>query len=264
MKDIEVGAIPTGDKMKINNTNEIEESNAEDKSSAKNAHDSVETHVASIKEAMIGDNESIESVTSTTATIAIVQALKEANDKGGSDMVGHKDPNLPLTLGRLAFEAVYNQHKQPWAWDHLKPVGHTGKYVNPVTWLGTVKPSDWDQKKQKEDEHGKPVFDKNGKAEEEWVNEDRKSYPNAVFLTSRRIQQYKDLVLASAEPMYIALWAIKIDCERWTAAEPLISLDPYWWSAYEAEFGPSLKGVNDAIQDMGRDFGSPSAGKASG
>ena len=151
-------------------------------------------------------------------------------------MGGRKDPNLPLTPGRLAFEAVYNQHKQPWAWNNLKPEGHEGKYVNPVRWLGIVMPSNWNQMQEMMDKDGNPIREK-GKPKMEPVNEDRRAYSNAQFLTPRRLQMYKDLVLAAAEPMYIALWAIKIDCARWIDAELIISLDPYWSGVYEKEFG---------------------------
>jgi hypothetical protein len=86
------------------------------------------------------------------------------------------------------------------------------------------------------DKDGNPIREK-GKPKMEPVNEDRRAYSNAQFLTPRRLQMYKDLVLAAAEPMYIALWAIKIDCARWIDAELIISLDPYWSGVYEKEFG---------------------------
>ena len=94
------------------------------------------------------------------------------------------------------------------------------------------------------------------------VNEMRIRHPNAVFMAPRRLQMYKDVVLAAAEPKYLVLWAINIDGERWLETEDLMAEDSYWWNVYQDEFGFSGKGVADAIRIEGH--GGPGESSGSG
>jgi len=166
----------------------------------------------------------------------IANALKKEREAAS----GRKDPNSPLTPGRLAYEAVLHQQKQPWAWDHLHPIGDVPKgYVNPIPWIGVVKPVDWDRMKDNPDSvDGKPPVP---------VNEMRIRHPSAVFMAPRRLQMYEDVVLAAAEPQYLVLWAINIVGERWLDAEDLMAKDSYWWKIYQEEFGFSGEEDTEAI-----------------
>ena len=193
-----------------------------------------------IEETSIQENEAVDYAAAMEKKIAIAKSLKEEREEES----GRKDPNAPLTLGRLGYESVWHQQMQPWAWDHLHPAGDVPKgYVNPIPWVGIVKPDDWDQLKDNPDsKDGKPPVP---------VNEMRIRHPNAVFMAPRRLQMYKDVVLAAASPQYLALWAINIDGERWLEAEDLMVQDPYWWKVYQDEFGFSGKGAADAIRIEG-------------
>ena len=175
-------------------------------------------------------------VAATEEKTAVANALKEDREAES----GRKDPNAPLSPGRLAYESVWHQQMQPWAWDHAHPVGDVPKgYVNPIPWPGGVKPADWDRMKDNPDSvDGKPPVP---------VNEMRIRHPNAVFMAPRRLQMYKDVVLAAAEPKYLVLWAINIDGERWTDAEDLMAEDSYWWKIYQKEFGFSGEEAPKAI-----------------
>jgi len=189
-------------------------------------------------------NEAAICVAATEEKIAVANALKEGREAKS----GRKDPNAPLTPGRLGYESVWHQQMQPQRWDHLHPTGDVPKgYVNPIPWIGVVKPADWNKKKQAVDEHGKPMFDKNGEKLMVWANKLRIRHPNAVFMAPRRLQMYKDLVLAAAEPQYLVLWAINIDGERWIDTEDMMAEDPYWWKIYQKEFGFSGEEAPEAI-----------------
>jgi len=180
------------------------------------------------------ENEAAICVAAAAEKIAVANALKEKREAAR----GRKDPNSPLSLGRLAYEVVWHDQRQPQRWDHLHPVGDVPKgYVNPIPWIGVVKPSDWNKKKQAVDEHGKPMFDKNGEKVMTWANKLRIRHPRAVFTAPRRLQMYKDVVLAAAEPQYLVLWSINIDGERWIDAEDMMAEDSYWWKIYQEEFG---------------------------
>ena len=174
----------------------------------------------------ITTNEAARCAAATGEKTAVAKALKEEREAAS----GRKDPNSPLTPGRLGYEAVWHQQMQPQRWDHLHPVGDVPKgYVNPIPWIGVVKPADWDQLKDNPDSvDGKPPVP---------VNEMRIRHPSAVFMAPRRLQMYKDVVLAAAEPQYLVLWAINIDGERWLEAEDLMAEDSYWWKVYRDEFG---------------------------
>ena len=171
-------------------------------------------------------NEAALRAAATEEKTAVANALKKERETES----GRKDPNAPLTPGRLAYESVWHQHMQPQRWDHLHPVGDVPKgYVNPIPWIGVVKPVDWDQLKDNPDSvDGKPPVP---------VNEMRIRHPSAVFMAPRRLQLYKDLVIAAAEPKYLVLWAINIDGERWIDAEDMMAEDSYWWKIYQEEFG---------------------------
>ena len=188
------------------------------------------------------ENEAAICTAATGKMTAVANALKEDREAKS----GRKDPNAPLTPGRLAYEAVWHQHMQPWAWDHLHPIGDVPKgYVNPIPWIGVVKPDDWDQLKDNPDSvDGKPPVP---------VNEMRIRHPNAVFMAPRRLQMHKDVVHAAAEPQYLVLWAINIDGERWLEAEELMTEDSYWWKIYQNEFGVSDEEASEAIGIMGHD-----------
>ena len=189
-----------------------------------------------IEETSMQENEAVGYAAAMEEKIAIAKSLKEEREEES----GRKDPNAPLTPGRLAYESVWHQHMQPWAWDHLHPIGDVPKgYVNPIPWIGVVKPADWDQLKDNPDSvDGKPPVP---------VNEMRIRHPSAVFMAPRRLQMYKDVVLAAAEPKYLVLWAINIDGERWADAEGLMAEDSYWWGIYQEEFGLSDEGDTEAI-----------------
>ena len=182
------------------------------------------------------ENEAAICYAATAKETALANTLKEEREAES----GRKDPNAPLTPGRLAYESVWHQHMQPQRWDHLHPVGDVPKgYVNPIPWIGVVKPADWDQLKDNPDSvDGKPPVP---------VNEMRIRHPSAVFMAPRRLQMYKDVVLAAAEPKYLVLWAINIDGERWADAEGLMAEDSYWWGIYQEEFGLSDEGDTEAI-----------------
>ena len=188
------------------------------------------------KNGSIPENEAAICVAATGKMTAVANALKEEREAES----GRKDPNAPLSPGRLAYESVWHQQMQPWAWDHAHPVGDVPKgYVNPIPWPGVVKPADWDRMKDNPDSvDGKPPVP---------VNEMRIRHPNAVFMAPRRLQMYKDAVLAAAEPKYLVLWAININRERWTDAEDLMAEDSYWWKVYQNEFGFSGEEVPEAI-----------------
>jgi len=189
------------------------------------------------------ENEAAICVAATAEKLAVANALKEKREAAS----GRKDPNSPLTPGRLAYEAVWHQQMQPQRWDHLRPVGDVPKgYVNPIPWIGVVKPADWNKQEQAVDEHGKPMFDKNGEKEMTWANKLRIRHPNPVFMASRRLQMYKDAVLAAAEPKYLVLWTTNIVGERWLEAEGLMAEDSYWWKIYQKEFGFSGDGDTEA------------------
>ena len=182
------------------------------------------------------ENEAAICYAATAKETALANTLKEEREAES----GRKDPNAPLTPGRLAYESVWHQHMQPQRWDHLHPVGDVPKgYVNPIPWIGVVKPADWDQLKDNPDSvAGKPPVP---------VNEMRIRHPSAVFMAPRRLQMYKDVVLAAAEPKYLVLWAVNIDGERWADAEGLMAEDSYWWGIYQEEFGLSDEGDTEAI-----------------
>ena len=182
------------------------------------------------------ENEAAICYAATAKETALANTLKEEREAES----GRKDPNAPLTPGRLAYESVWHQQMQPQRWDHLHPVGDVPKgYVNPIPWIGVVKPADWDQLKDNPDSvDGKPPVP---------VNEMRIRHPSAVFMAPRRLQMYKDVVLAAAEPKYLVLWAINIDGERWADAEGLMAEDSYWWGIYQEEFGLSDEGDTEAI-----------------
>ena len=186
------------------------------------------------------ENEAVVCAAATGEKTAVAKSLKEQREAES----GRKDPNAPLTPGRLAYESVWHQHMQPWAWDHLHPIGDVPKgYVNPIPWIGVVKPADWDRMKDNPDSvDGKPPVP---------VNEMRIRHPNAVFMAPRRLQMYKDIVLVAADPQYLVLWAINIGGERWLEAEDLMVQDLYWWKVYQDEFGFSGKGAADAIRIEG-------------
>ena len=181
------------------------------------------------------ENEAVVCAAATGEKTAVAKALKEEREAAS----GRKDPNSPLTPGRLAYEAVWHQHMQPQRWDHLRPVGDVPKgYVNPIPWIGVVKPADWDQLKDNPDSvDGKPPVP---------VNEMRIRHPSAVFMAPRRLQMYKDVVLAAAEPKYLVLWTTNIVGERWLEAEGLMAEDSYWWKIYQKEFGFSGDGDTEA------------------
>jgi hypothetical protein len=190
------------------------------------------------------ENEALISAAATEEKTAVANVLKEEREAES----GRKDPNAPLTPGRLGYESVWHQQMQPQRWDHLHPTGDVPKgYVNPIPWIGVVKPADWNKKKQAVDEHGKPMFDKNGEKLMVWANKLRIRHPNAVFMAPRRLQMYKDLVLAAAEPQYLVLWAINIDGERWIDTEDMMAEDSYWWKIYQKEFGFSGEEAPEAI-----------------
>lgn len=175
-------------------------------------------------------------VAATAKTTAVANALKAERE----DASGRKDPNSPLSPGRLAWEAVWHQHMQPQRWDHLHPVGDVPKgYVNPIPWIGVVQPKDWHEREQAVDENGIPMFDTNGQMILTWVNPLRIRHPLAVFMGARRLQMYQDLVLAAAEPKFMVLWSIHILEEPWIDAEHLMLSEPYWWNIYREEFGCS-------------------------
>jgi len=179
------------------------------------------------------ENEAVFRAAATEEKIAVAKSLKEEREAES----GRKDPNIPLSLGRLAYESVWHQQMQPWAWDHLHPIGDVPKgYANPIPWVGVVKPADWEQLKPAED--GKPPVP---------VNEMRIRHPNAVFMSPRRLQMYKDVVLVAAEPKFLILWATNIDGERWLEAEDLMDQDLYWWEIYQKEFGFSGEEAPKAI-----------------
>ncbi|MEC8874284.1 MAG: hypothetical protein VX502_02710 [Candidatus Thermoplasmatota archaeon] len=186
------------------------------------------------------ENEAAICYAATAKETALANTLKEEREAES----GRKDPNAPLTPGRLAYESVWHQHMQPQRWDHLHPVGDVPKgYVNPIPWIGVVKPADWDQLKDNPDSvDGKPPVP---------VNEMRIRHPSAVFMAPRRLQMYKDIVLVAADPQYLVLWAINIGGERWLEAEDLMVQDLYWWKVYQDEFGFSGKGAADAIRIEG-------------
>ena len=180
------------------------------------------------------ENEAAICVAAMAETTSVANALKEEREAES----GRKNPNAPLTPGRLAYESVWHQQMQPQRWDHLHPVGDVPKgYVNPIPWIGVVKPADWNKQEQAVDEHGKPMFDKNGEKIMTWANKLRIRHPSPVFMAPRRLQLYKDLVIAAAEPKYLVLWAINIDGERWIDAEDMMAEDSYWWKIYQEEFG---------------------------
>ena len=186
------------------------------------------------------ENEAAICVAATEEKQAVANALKEERETES----GRKDPNSPLTPGRVHYEAIWHHHMQPWAWDHLHPIGDVPKgYVNPIPWVGVVKPADWDRMKDNPDSvDGKPPVP---------VNEMRIRHPNAVFMAPRRLQMYKDVVHAAAEPQYLVLWSINIDGERWIDAEDMMAEDSYWWKIYQEEFGFSGEGTADAIRIEG-------------
>ena len=192
-------------------------------------------------------NEAALRAAATEEKTAVANALKKERETES----GRKDPNAPLSPGRLAYEAVWHQQMKPWAWDHAHPAGNVPKgYVNPIPWIGIVKPADWEQFEPAED--GMPPVP---------VNKLRIRHPNAQFMTPRRLQPYKDVVFAAAEPQYLVLWAINIDGERWLEAEDLMNEDSYWWDVYQDEFGFG-KGTADAIRIEGH--GGPGASSGSG
>ena len=195
------------------------------------------------------ENEAAICVAATEEKQAAANALKEERETES----GRKDPNSPLTPGRVHYEAIWHQQMQPQRWDHLHPTGDVPKgYANPIPWIGVVKPVDWDRMKDNPDSvDGKPPVP---------VNEMRIRHPNAVFMAPRRLQMYKDVVLAAAEPQYLVLWAKNIDGERWLEAEDLMAEDPYWWKVYQDEFGFSGKGAADAIRIEGHGGPSESSG----
>ena len=182
------------------------------------------------------ENEAAICYAATAKATALANTLKEERETES----GRKDPNSPLTPGRVHYEAIWHHHMQPWAWDHLHPIGDVPKgYGNPNPWVGVVKPADWDRMKDNPDSvDGKPPVP---------VNEMRIRHPSAVFMAPRRLQMYKDVVLAAAEPKYLVLWAINIDGERWADAEGLMAEDSYWWGIYQEEFGLSDEGDTEAI-----------------
>ena len=182
------------------------------------------------------ENEAVVCAAATEEKQAVANALKEEREAES----GRKDPNSPLTPGRVHYEAVWHHHMQPWAWDHLHPIGDVPKgYVNPIPWIGVVKPVDWDRMKDNPDSvDGKPPVP---------VNEMRIRHPSAVFMAPRRLQMYEDVVFAAAEPQYLVLWAINIVGERWLDAEDLMAEDSYWWGVYQEEFGLSDEGDTEAI-----------------
>ena len=182
------------------------------------------------------ENEAAICVAATAETTSVANALKEEREAES----GRKNPNAPLTPGRLAYESVWHQQMQPQRWDHLHPVGDVPKgYVNPIPWIGVVKPVDWDRMKDNPDSvDGKPPVP---------VNEMRIRHPSAVFMAPRRLQMYEDVVFAAAEPQYLVLWAINIVGERWLDAEDLMAEDSYWWKIYQEEFGFSGEEDTEAI-----------------
>ena len=197
------------------------------------------------------ENEAVVCAAATGEKTAVAKSLKEEREAES----GRKDPNAPLTPGRLAYESVWHQHMQPWAWDHLHPIGDVPKgHVNPIPWIGVVKPADWDQLKDNPDSvDGKPPVP---------VNEMRIRHPRAVFMAPRRLQMYKDLVLAAAEPQYLVLWSINIDGKRWIDAEDMMVEDSAWWKIYQEEFGFSGEGTADAIRIEGH--GGPGGSSGTG
>ena len=186
--------------------------------------------------------------TTSRKMLPIVTNMKNGNAKKNGSIpeneaaicVAATGKMTAVANGRLAYESVWHQQMQPWAWDHAHPVGDVPKgYVNPIPWVGVVKPADWDRMKDNPDSvDGKPPVP---------VNEMRIRHPNAVFMAPRRLQMYKDAVLAAAEPKYLVLWAINIDGERWLEAEDLMVQDPYWWKVYQNEFGFSGEEAPEAI-----------------
>ena len=182
------------------------------------------------------ENEAATCVAATGEKTTVANALKEEREAES----GRKNPNAPLTPGRLAYESVWHQQMQPQRWDHLHPVGDVPKgYVNPIPWIGVVKPVDWDRMKDNPDSvDGKPPVP---------VNEMRIRHPSAVFMAPRRLQMYEDVVFAAAEPQYLVLWAINIVGERWLDAEDLMAEDSYWWKIYQEEFGFSGEEDTEAI-----------------
>ena len=57
------------------------------------------------------ENEAAICYAATAKETALANTLKEEREAES----GRKDPNAPLTPGRLAYESVWHQHMQPWA-----------------------------------------------------------------------------------------------------------------------------------------------------
>ena len=149
---------------------------------------------------------------------------------GGSRRGSH----LPVTAGRVIYESIWHQQRQPQQWDNPAD-GSLRKTVNPTKWAGVIKPGDWS------------AIDDDG----EYTCAIRQSSPFALFMSEGRLNDYRDALFETRESFYLCLWAMKIDRARWDAAEHWIALDDYSWSVYSAHFAISTS-AKDAVRGSGR------------
>ena len=198
------------------------------------------------------------------AAAAAIEQIVELQKADREKASGRTDPNQKLSFARCAYESVHGQNMQPWGWDHLIPEGDIPRgYKNPIAWIGVVKPFDWDQKVSVTDDDGKPLLDKNGNMILTWKNALRIRHPNAIFYCARRLQMYKDVILAEATPQWMVLWSLNIEGKRWFEAESLMAEDSYWWTIYQNKFGFGESGTLGQQTSQGDPPSNPGSALAS-
>ena len=172
-----------------------------------------------------------------------------ATNSGGRrprDGDSRRGSHMPVTEGRAIFEAVYHQHRQPQQWDNPADGSYDKGEKNPRKWAGVLRPLDWND--TDEDGH--------------FTCSLRLECPHAFFLSSARISDYREALLKTQEPYYLALWATRIDQTRWTEAESLIFDDEGASRLYRDHFeisgppdlNPTIESLRDRTEDWTEDI----------
>ena len=150
------------------------------------------------------------------------------------DTISSSETMLPLTYGRAILESFLSLIQPFYLWQ-----------ANTQTPFVPAWPiiENWNRKVPVLDKDGTPMQDTRGKPIMEFENPLRRDwYPNGGvhFVSQERFEQYQQAIINAAEPMYLALFAIRCRQSRWRdpSVEELIAKDSFWFRRYLADLPP--------------------------